>query len=389
MFHKKALAILLLVIPALASAAPPDISEGAWYSSTVNAFVDAEYFQNDIAFRAGDNATRAEFIELIVKLQGGVTKSVSGQSFDDVSLNASYYNFFEQAGQSGFMKGVGSCYGTHPCMAKPESPINRAEAAAIIQRAFAIHLQGDVPSFKDNPDGQWFTDGIRIAASNCILQGDAGSSKVRPSDNMNRAEMVVMLDRLKRNLIYPNCTAEGQSYVLPKAPRNDPQASSSPSSSTSSSISSSTEDLLNPKNAWICGEWSICDNTGTQYRKCYRNPLITALYNLKELDAPQSFQHCTLDQIAWMKNKLDEWDKVHEQMLEKAKGLAQQQNGNACGRTLTDIENRFVMRLNEYIAVYNDNSRNRFESSLPLIQLIEDSVNKIIDEFKAAPTVCF
>ncbi|OIO54795.1 hypothetical protein AUJ46_02300 [Candidatus Peregrinibacteria bacterium CG1_02_54_53] len=259
---KKAFVLFLLLFPVIGLTAPPDVSQDAWYASTVSAFTDAGYFPGDTAFRPGDNATRAEFVELIVKLQGGVTGAPTGQSFDDVSLNAAYYASFEQAAASGWMKGAGSCLGTHPCLAQPESPINRAEASAILQRAFGVSLQGEAPSFKDNPNGQWFSESIRLAAGNCVLRGDGGTGRVRPAENMNRAEMVTMLDRLHRKMTYPNCAAEGQAYSLPTAPKTQRKMFSS----SSSSISKTTWSRCTADD-WQCEpqDGSVCINGSQEY----------------------------------------------------------------------------------------------------------------------------
>lgn len=384
----------LLLLPTVALAAPPDVPQDAWYASTVSAFVDAGYFPNETAFRAGDNATRAEFIELIVKLQGGVTIAPTRQSFDDVSLNASYYGSFEQAASSGWMKGAGSCLGTHPCLAKPESSINRAEASAILQRAFGISLQGEAPSFKDNPEDQWFTEGIRLAASNCVLQGDAGTGRVRPADNMNRAEMLVMIDRLHRKLTYPQCSVVGKVFSLPRAPIV--QASSS----------SSKGAKMCTETAWECSEWREC--TGSkQSRTC---TIIDTKCMTPYAVMPNIVQDCMTDAAdrafqQWQEQReqssqqqqgatsrgqalLDNWKKLHEEILQKYKDISEYSVGNetrANGlQELYKIESDFVLRYNEFInygCVSNPDAE--------VCVTIRMSLEKCEKDFRDLPTIYF
>jgi len=58
---------------ATALAAYSDVPAGVWYESAVNAFTDAGYLDStQTKFRGTDNANRAEFVKLVVELNGGV-----------------------------------------------------------------------------------------------------------------------------------------------------------------------------------------------------------------------------------------------------------------------------------------------------------------------------
>ena len=197
-------AALSLTQVGTALAAYSDVPAGVWYGDAVNAFVDAGYLDATQArFRGGENANRAEFVKLVVELNGGILSTPPAvASFDDVSTGAWYYGYFEEAGKEGWVRGDGDCYGSHPCYARPSANINRAEAAALIVRAFGLAPTGDASQFVDNPSGQWYTDVIQTAADHCVLQGDDSTGRVRPGDNMNRAEMVVMLYRVDQGLVY-------------------------------------------------------------------------------------------------------------------------------------------------------------------------------------------
>ena len=197
-------AAIMLSQVATALAMYSDVPAGVWYEGAVKAFVDAGYLDAaQTRFRGTENANRAEFVKLVVELNGGVINTAPATpSFDDAATGAWYYKYFEEAGKEGWVRGDGSCYGKHPCYARPSANINRAEAAAIIVRAFGLESAGSAAQFVDNPTGKWFTSDIQTSADHCVLQGDDSTGRVRPSDNMNRAEMVVMLHRVDQGLTY-------------------------------------------------------------------------------------------------------------------------------------------------------------------------------------------
>ena len=234
-----------------------DVSGHAWYSPAVSRFQEAGYLGSPGGlFRPGDKATRAEFITLIVDLLGGVQgESAQTESFSDVTQRREYFEHFEEAGRLGLVKGAGNCYGSSPCMAHPEDPINRAEAAILLLRAFSLERTPDAPAFDDAPAEEWFTEGIEAAASLCILRGDDGASTVRPGDRMNRAEMVVMLYRLHQNLRFPSCAGDGD-IILPEAPQAE-------------EVQNGLVGLVPcTQNSWECVPKSTCSRQLEQLQSC-------------------------------------------------------------------------------------------------------------------------
>ena len=199
-------------------AAYSDVPAGVWYEEAVQSFVADGYLDgSQTRFRGNDNANRAEFIKLVVELNGGILSTPPAvASFDDVRSGAWYYSYMEEAAKEGWVKGDNNCYGSHPCYARPAANINRAEAAALIVRAFNLESTGDAPEFVDVPSGQWYTDAVQTAADHCVVQGDANTGRARPSDFMNRAEMVVMLHRVDQGLTYGvDCTTGGHETSEP------------------------------------------------------------------------------------------------------------------------------------------------------------------------------
>ena len=169
-----------------------DVPAGVWYGDSVNAFVDAGYLDATQArFRGGDPANRAEFVKLVVELNGGILSTPPAvASFNDVSTGAWYYGYFEESGKEGWVRGDGDCYGSSPCYARPGANINRAEAAALIVRAFGLAPTGDAAQFVDNPSGQWYTNVIQTAADHCGLQGDDSTGRVRQDRKTSCRERV-------------------------------------------------------------------------------------------------------------------------------------------------------------------------------------------------------
>ncbi len=198
-----ATAIMLSQV-ATALAVYSDVPAGVWYEDAVQSFTEAGYLDSaQSRFRGTHNANRAEFVKLVVELNGGVINAAPAvPSFDDVATGSWYYKYFEEAGKEGWVRGDGSCYGKKACFARPSANINRAEASAIIVRAFGLESAGSAPQFVDNPTGKWYTSDLQTAADHCVLQGDGETGRARPNDNMNRAEMVVMLHRVDQGLTY-------------------------------------------------------------------------------------------------------------------------------------------------------------------------------------------
>ena len=195
--------VTLTFIPVTIFAMPSDVASGMWYTDAA-----LEYFEDDERFRPNEHALRKEVIQLIIDVQGGASDAVDENAFDDVPLSHPLHTYFVQAATKRWLTGQGNCYGiSDPCFAVPDQPINRAEMAALLIRAFALQAESNAPKFDDVPPDAWYALYIQNASSMCILQGDDNANTVRPADTINRAEMVVMLKRAGAALQYPDCEA--------------------------------------------------------------------------------------------------------------------------------------------------------------------------------------
>ena len=201
-------AFLMVPFSAFAQGLPyNDVPDGIWYEDEVKEFLSLGYLdENQESFRAGDRALRSEFMKLVVELNGGILDEIPAKpTFSDVSPGDWFFGYLEEAAREGWTQGDGNCYGKDSCNVRPRDPISRAEAAILVRRAFGKKLLKRAPAFSDNTSGQWFTEAVQAAADHCVLRGDDGKRTVRPHDLLNRAEMVVMLQRVDGGGTYPGC----------------------------------------------------------------------------------------------------------------------------------------------------------------------------------------
>lgn len=181
-----------------------DVQSGVWYEDAAKALLDMGALDSsEPRLRPNDLATRAELVKLLVRVKNLDLSSPTSPSFNDVPKSSWYYEYFETAAAEGWVHGDSNCYeNSRPCKARPADNVNRAEAAALLQRAFDLTYTQAAPRFPDVSINEWYARPVQTAADHCILQGDDANGRVRPSARMNRAEMVVMFHRASENLEY-------------------------------------------------------------------------------------------------------------------------------------------------------------------------------------------
>ena len=181
-----------------------DVSAGAWYEAATHDLLDLGALDSSqTRLRPNDLATRAEMVELLVRLRSQPIQYPTRQSFSDVPPTAAYFGYMETAARAGWVHGDGNCYGSYPCTARPYAGVNRAEAATLLMRVFSLGSSDKAPVFADNRNpNTWYYSTIQTAADHCVLQGDDYTNLVRPAAGMNRAEMIVMFDRASKNQGY-------------------------------------------------------------------------------------------------------------------------------------------------------------------------------------------
>ncbi len=215
-----------------------DVHPGDWYESAVKSFLDLGILDaTKTTFRGNDSAIRAEFAKVLAKLGKQDAEIPPVPTFDDVRKTDWFFPYIEMIAQKGIMKGYGECIGTHPCMTKPGAIISRAEAAAMIVRFYDMKSTQAAPRFTDVSADAWYLQVMQTAADHCVIQGRPGSFTSRPGDPINRAEMIVMLQRAMKSLNYrADCPWGGTAKAVPPTPaRVLPAASSSQAASVAAS----------------------------------------------------------------------------------------------------------------------------------------------------------
>lgn len=108
--------------------------------------------------------------------------------YTDVPANAWYARAAEYAAENELMNGVGSG------RFAPGQTTSRAMLAAILWRVAGEPAADGAIGLADVPDGQWYTQAIRWAASQNILTG-YGNGRFGPGDPVSRQDMVTILWR--------------------------------------------------------------------------------------------------------------------------------------------------------------------------------------------------
>ncbi len=267
---------------------PPLSANAAWYDGAVSAFVRAGYVTEESIVPARD-AARGLFVELTLKLLGGkVEFPFQDQVFDDVDQWHRSFAAFQQGARDGWVLGIENCAGSHPCLAAPDRPVTRAEAAALLVRAFRFSAEGAAPAFSDVDAGAWYAEYVTIASSRCILRGDEGKTTVRPGDPMNEAEMLAMLQRSVSGLRYPDCGG-GPLDDLPAAPSGFllEQASSS-SAASSESLSASWASVSSSSSSSTSAPASSSMSSSGTSSAASSAPSSATAYDLAPLNPPNA-----------------------------------------------------------------------------------------------------
>lgn len=187
-----------------------DVTGTEWYAGDVQWGLDNGILDETQAyFRAGDNATRAEFFKMTAAGAGIPEAACDETLFPD--LNADHWGcgWVTAMAEAGVVSGDGANAAT-PGYVRPNDNIVRAEAGKVVVEAYGLtgsSMGSDV--FNDVEAGIWFDGYIGIAYDNCVFQGVGGSNIVEPGRNIVRAEAIAVVNR------GANPTSDCQTYVGP------------------------------------------------------------------------------------------------------------------------------------------------------------------------------
>jgi hypothetical protein len=165
----------------------PDIA-GHWAANQINKWIDLGLIKgyNDGTFKPDNNITRAEFMTLV---NGAFQYTEKADiDFSDVAEDAWYAEAVQKAKAAGYISG----YPDNTM--RPDNPISREEAAAIIKGI--THVEGNPEgktSFTDQGSLSWSKDAV-VAVSETEIMNGYPDGNFKPQNLIKRAEAVVALD---------------------------------------------------------------------------------------------------------------------------------------------------------------------------------------------------
>lgn len=170
---------------------------GHWAAASVQGWIDSGLVQGYPNGRFGPDLTiaRAELIAIINRTFG--LNQQEKVQYQDVKAASWYYGEVAKANAVGYISGFGD--GNF----RPEAPVTRQEAAAIIAKLLKLDISntGDqLSSFKDQSKAApWARSYLNSVIKHGYLDGYPDGT-LRPNGPVTRAEAVVMLQRLSGRL---------------------------------------------------------------------------------------------------------------------------------------------------------------------------------------------
>ena len=171
--------------------------EEHWAKNSIDSFskIGVVKGYEDDSFRPDDCMTRAELITVINRLLKNQEEST--KFIPDNNSKDWYYSEIRKAVASGIVKGDpdGSI--------RPDDFITREEAAMLLYRAFMGDSTGNVKInlYDDVEDiSEWARDVMSVFVKESYINGYADNT-IRPKNNITRAEVVTILDRIFGEII--------------------------------------------------------------------------------------------------------------------------------------------------------------------------------------------
>jgi hypothetical protein len=193
-------ALLLMLLPGAASGAAPSFTDiqSHWAKNYILDFASKGFVKGypDKTFRPDRQISRAEFT-CILENSMGITPSANaeGETFSDTATHWAHAQIAE-AVQKGIL-----VVSEYPNGFKPDGPILRSEAAAMMVRALGTNPDNTATTFKDQGQiAKSMYSGYIKAASDAGLMSGYPDGTFRPFQGVTRAEACVMLSNLLTKL---------------------------------------------------------------------------------------------------------------------------------------------------------------------------------------------
>ena len=170
----------------------PEIEERERHGTYILGYTDG-------TFGPSRSMTRAEaaaiFARLLAEKNGDTISTAANTRFTDIPAHAWY------SGYAKYLNNNGVTYGKSKTIFAPNDAITRAEFTTLAVRFFDVYGGGDAEimeqykDFNDVSDGYWAAAYIKAAAKHGWING-YGDGSFRADDEINRAEVVTIVNRL-------------------------------------------------------------------------------------------------------------------------------------------------------------------------------------------------
>lgn len=170
----------------------PEIEERERHGTYILGYTDG-------TFGPSRSMTRAEaaaiFARLLAEKNGDTISTVANTRFADIPAHAWY------SGYAKYLNNNGVTYGKSKTIFAPDDAITRAEFTTLAVRFFDVYGDGDAEimeqykDFNDVSNGYWAAAYIKAAAKHGWING-YGDGSFRADDEINRAEVVTIVNRL-------------------------------------------------------------------------------------------------------------------------------------------------------------------------------------------------
>lgn len=152
-----------------------DVGTDAWYSQAINSLYSVGILHgkyDDASYSPNALISRAEFVEILCYFED--SKSNSGKNFIDVPKDYPLYEYVLTAAENGWISGYED--GTF----KPDAPMNRAEAATVLNRVLdrvadtdTINASNEMRLFIDVDNNMWaYPDIMEASVSHSYTKGN-------------------------------------------------------------------------------------------------------------------------------------------------------------------------------------------------------------------------
>ncbi len=170
-----------------------DVPADAWYAGYVNdlATMGVVDSTKDM-YRPGDQVNRAEMAKFAFMVSGLPLETATAAPYKDVAMGQWYTNYVYTLTKNGIVSGD-KLNGVPTGYFRPESNLNRAEAAKMLVNAAAMaeDLSG-APHFPDVKSADWFYNFVETAFNNGVVSGYP-DGMYRPANNIVRSEVAKMV----------------------------------------------------------------------------------------------------------------------------------------------------------------------------------------------------